>query len=143
MRKVIKNRLYDTETAQKLAEAEDYYQGDNRYCYEELYLKRTGEYFLYGEGGGMSAYADRYPGGGFTYGCRIIPLTYEEAREWAEKSLDADAYLKLFEVESEEGETSLLNTYISMDARRKIDKLRSGGKTISEVIEDLLKNVEL
>lgn len=142
MKKVIRNRVYDTETAQKLAEAEDYYQGDFRYCHEELYLKRTGEYFLYGEGGGMSAYADKYPGGGLTNGWKIIPLTYEQAREWAEDHMETDDYQKHFEVE-DENEIFYINAYISAEARKKIDKLRSGGKTIGAVIEKLLEDVDL
>ena len=60
MKKVIRGLYYDTDTAKKLA---GYYPvpydvTNFRHYSEELYKKRTGEYFLYGEGGPMSPYAE-------------------------------------------------------------------------------------
>ena len=55
MKKIINGKLYDTETAKLIGRS---YHGegprDFRHYSEELYRKRTGEYFLYGEGGPMS-----------------------------------------------------------------------------------------
>lgn len=93
MRKIIDGKKYDTETATEVA---DWHNGcarnDFQYVHEWLYRKRTGEYFLYGEGGPESRYAEAYPGGGWQWGAGLVPLSYDEARRWAEQHLDADEY---------------------------------------------------
>lgn len=58
MKKIINGKKYDTETANAVGA----YANSGRWCdfthYEEtLYQKRTGEYFLHGEGGPMTKYA--------------------------------------------------------------------------------------
>lgn len=107
MNKIINGKRYNTETAELIASADNGYgKNDFEYTYEELYKKRTGEYFLYGKGGGLTSYAERVPGGGGALmgGEKIIPLTREEAAQWAENHMDADDYEKEFEVK-EEGNT--------------------------------------
>ena len=92
MRKIINGKKYDTETAKELG---DYWNGlggnDFRKFYETLYQKKTGEYFLYGEGGPASKYAE-HCSGGLTDGKSIIPMTESEAMKWAEEHLDCDEY---------------------------------------------------
>lgn len=99
MKKIINKKLYDTETAKLVA---NWWNGlgvsDFRNCEESLYLKKTGEFFLYGEGGGLSPYAEHFVDG-WGYGKKITPLTEEEAREWAEKHMSADEYLKIWKAE--------------------------------------------
>lgn len=99
MKKIINGKLYNTETAKEVA---SWWNGlgvrDFRNCEESLYLKKTGEYFLFGKGGGASSYAQRF-GDMWGYGEKIKPLTEEEAREWAEEHLDADEYLKIWKAE--------------------------------------------
>ena len=65
-------------------------------CSETLYRKRTGEFFLYGEGGPMSKYGVAYGDNEWGYGEEIRPLTVDEAKAWAEKHLDADEYEEVF-----------------------------------------------
>lgn len=98
MKKIIGGKMYNTETALKIAEwANDLGKGDFEWCREVLYKKiKTGEFFLYGEGGGLSPYAGYYPGGGYTDGKEINPITEDEARKWAENKLDADEYEEIF-----------------------------------------------
>ena len=60
-----------------------------------LISKKTGEYFLYGEGGALTEYA-RSVCGGSTGGSRIIPLTEEGAKNWAMDHLECDEYEALF-----------------------------------------------
>lgn len=99
MKKIINKKLYDTETAKMIASwSNDLGKSDFRGYEESLYLKKTGEFFLYGEGGGLSPYAERL-GSGWGYGKKITPLTEEEAREWAEKHMSADEYLKIWKAE--------------------------------------------
>lgn len=60
------------------------------------YIKRKQEsFFLYGEGGPASKYAQKTIGG-YTGGKEIIPLTEKDAKEWAEERLDCDEYEALF-----------------------------------------------
>ena len=97
MKKIINGKLYNTETAEKLAE---FYTNctasDFRYLEESLYRKRTGEYFLSGFGGPMTRYAIKLENGGSRSGYAIRPLTEEEAREWAEDRITADQYIAIF-----------------------------------------------
>lgn len=99
MKKIINGRLYDTETAKMIGSwSNGLGSSDFHYCTEDLYQKKTGEYFLYGSGGAMSAYGKSY-GGGWCWGNDIIPMTEKEAKVWAETHLTADEYMELFEVE--------------------------------------------
>jgi hypothetical protein len=94
MKRIIQNRKYDTETATMLGLDGG---GDGfRSWHEELYRKRNGEFFLYGNGGPMTRYATTCDGGGWTGGEAITPLTPEAARQWAEEHLDADDYEGIF-----------------------------------------------
>ena len=49
-----------------------------------------------GKGGAMSKYSHRIGQNEWSGGEEIIPLTVEEAQEWAERYLDADEYQQLF-----------------------------------------------
>lgn len=93
---IINGRKYDTDTAKKLAS--DYYGAPNdfEHWHEALYLKRTGEYFLAGKGGGLSKYAEHLPDGSRCGGADIVPLTETGARQWAEEHLGVDEYEALF-----------------------------------------------
>ena len=93
MKKIIDGKKYNTETAVEIARnGNGLSTSDSRWFEESLYKKRTGEFFLCGEGGPLSRYADTYPGGGWTYGERIIPISLEEAMTWAESVMDVDDY---------------------------------------------------
>lgn len=97
MKKIINGRLYDTDKAAYLGY--DLYAGprDFEYWREELYKKRTGEFFLYGQGGPASKYAvASVTGSGWDGGEKIIPLSYDKARQWAEDHLSVEAYGEIF-----------------------------------------------
>lgn len=99
MKKIINKKLYDTETAKMIASwSNGLGKSDFRGYEENLFLKKTGEFFLYGEGGGLSPYAESV-GSGWGYGKKITPLTEEEARQWAETHMEADEYLKIWKAE--------------------------------------------
>ena len=97
MRKIIEARAYDTTTAELLAE---YSQGvcwrDFHYYEENLYRKKTGEYFLHGRGGAMTKYSERNDCNSWSGGERITPMTEDEAKEWAEDHLSAEEYETIF-----------------------------------------------
>ena len=96
MKKIINGKKYDTETATKLASWDNgIYGNDFRSCSEELYKKKTGEFFLFGEGGPMSTYS-KTRGNTTSGSSEIIPLTSIEAAEWFEEKGDADDYESVF-----------------------------------------------
>lgn len=97
MKKIINGRKYDTETAKKLGYWSNAYSlSDFKHCEETLYKKRTGEFFLYGEGGAMTSYAQKDGDGLWMYGEAITPMTEKDAKQWAEKYLTADEYESIF-----------------------------------------------
>lgn len=84
MKAIIAGKRYDTKTAQELAQ---YWNGlggsDFRSIQESLYKTTKGAYFVAGEGGAMTEYAEQH-GNAFCSGERIRPLTAAEAAEWLE-----------------------------------------------------------
>jgi len=124
MRKIINGKKYDTETA-RLVGSNSFGDPNDSFTYssEDLYCKRTGEYFLHGEGGGMTRYAEQI-GDNWANGERIIPLSTESARKWAEENLSVDEYEHEFGEVSEEDEGKVIVTYsIKPSTRDKIKRL--------------------
>ncbi|MGB5096457.1 MAG: hypothetical protein WBN82_00970 [Porticoccaceae bacterium] len=97
MRAIINGKKYDTDTAEHVASAS--YSGsrsDFQWWEEDLYRKRTGEFFVAGEGGPMTRYARAVDQNSWTGGSRIIPVTESGARAWVENHGDAETYERLF-----------------------------------------------
>ena len=143
MRKIIRNKLYDTETATEVAEWSDGYVNDFRYIEETLYRKRTGEYFIYGYGGPMTRYAERV-GDSYGYGESIIPLGYDEARSWGEEHMDPDAWQDEFGPADDVSDTVVhIHATVSEAARRRLEtECKRTGENRSAVIERLLMGLE-
>lgn len=98
MKKIINGKMYNTETAKKVGEWwNGYSTRDFHYCEETLYQKKTGEFFLYGEGGALSPYTKSCGQNCWSGAEEIIPMRESEAREWAEEKLSADTYIEIFE----------------------------------------------
>lgn len=115
MKKIINGKLYDTETAKCVGSWDNgLYGRDFGRMSEELYKKKTGEFFLYGEGGPASKYAEP-AGHGWTSGERIIPMTVAEAREWAEEHLDTDEYEEIFGEVSEDDSKQIISISVPAD----------------------------
>jgi predicted XRE-type DNA-binding protein len=96
MKKIIHGKMYDTETAKLIGIYSHSKPGDFNYYCEELYRKRSGEYFLAGEGSCLSKYAVSTGQNEVSGSEKIIPLTEDEAKEWAEERLPADEYEQEF-----------------------------------------------
>lgn len=101
MNKIINGKRYNTATAEMVGEwSSDLSRTNFHWCEETLYRKRTGEFFIHGVGGPATQYSRYYDG--CSYGDeKIIPLSQEEAREWAEEKLSTEEYEKIFEVADE------------------------------------------
>ena len=135
MKKIINGKLYDTTTAREVAGC---YHGegprDFHHYSEKLYRKRTGEYFLAGEGGPMTHYAVSAGQNSWSGGEKIIPLTYSEATEWAEREMDADDYQAEFGQVSD-GELAHLHISLPADVADRIRKAAAAeGISVSECI---------
>ena len=142
MRKIIDGRKYDTETATKLAEIKRD-QGDSLRFYEEaLYRKRTGEYFMYGHGGGMSRYSRYVPEAGMSGpGEAITPVSADQAREWASKELSTDGYEEIFGEVSEgepveEGASAVMAVRVSPATRERLRRLAWGSDSTQGAVLD-------
>ena len=97
MKKIINYKMYNTETATMVASYTNGYGfSDFHYIGEELYRKKTGEYFLYGRGGAMTMYGECCGSNSWSGGSAIFPLTVDEAQEWVMEHCDADTYISLF-----------------------------------------------
>lgn len=137
MKKIINNLVYDTNTAKEIGEwSNGYSVSDFDHLYETLYKKRTGEYFLHGQGGPLSKYAVEIGNNLWSSGEKIIPLEYESAREWAEDKLDADDYIAEFgdpgECDNDQKQALCLRIPASLHARLK-QKQAQTGLTINDL----------
>ena len=136
MKKIINGKLYDTETAKEIGH-KTHGEGprDFRYYSETMYRKRTGEYFLHGEGGPMSRYAVTVGQNQWSGGEKIIPLDYKAATEWAEENLDADDYQSEFGAVSEADERTVLSISLDTATADRIRKAAAeAGTSISALI---------
>ena len=139
MKKIINGKKYDTDTAKLVGE---YNNGrrwtDFSYLSEKLFLKKTGEFFLFGEGGPMTQYAE-WSHGLCCDGSRIMPMTYDDAQQWAEEHFDGDEYEKIFG-EVQEDETQVSATFrISASTLETVRRDASAaGLTISDYVERAL-----
>lgn len=141
MNKIINGKLYNTETAKLLGEDSYSHPGDLAHWSEELYKKRTGEYFLYGEGGPMSRYAQTAGQNEWSGGEQIQPLTVENARQWAEQHLSADEYEAIFGEIAEDDSKKNVTFSLAQDAIELLARMASEtGKTRSELVEEMIRN---
>jgi hypothetical protein len=96
MKAIINGLRYDTEKAEFVGSASADC-GRTDYCWWQagLYKTSAGRYFLAGRGGPNTRFATPISGGR-TGGEKIIPMTKDEARAWAEKMLPTGAVEHFF-----------------------------------------------
>lgn len=140
MKKIINNKKYDTDTAREIA---SYSNGggwqDFSHYAETLYRKKSGEFFLHGQGGPMTRYAVSCGQNEWTGGEKIIPLTYDAAREWAEEHMDADAYEEVFgEVTEDDTKRSITLSVTATTAERLRRESEKSGKPIGVIVDELV-----
>lgn len=100
MKQVIEGKLYDTETATEICRRDNGRgNGDFSYVREALYRTKKGRFFLAGEGGAMTHYAERCGQNCWSEGRKIIPQDIEGAKRWMEMYGTADKYIELFGAE--------------------------------------------
>lgn len=126
MKKIIKGKVYDTETAKQLSYEGDTNHGSHREWENALYQKRTGEFF---------AYAWTMSGGE-----TIQPITVDEARAWLEEHGTADQYIAVFgdpgESDADSGEVVTLGIRVSAAAASKVKRAAAAeGTTQQKILE--------
>lgn len=128
MNKIIRGKRYNTETAQLIGtyEANEPIDSDSWFR-EELYQKRTGEFFMFGQGGADTQYCIFSKDGKCKAGQTLEPLDTAEAEVWCEEHLTGDEYEAIFGEVEEDGSrsttcitlpNSLLNT-LKSEAQEK------------------------
>lgn len=139
MKKVINGKVYDTDTARKVG-CIDYGLGDRLFGWSEtLYVKRTGEYFLYGEGGPGSKYSVQIGVNQSSGSTKIFPLAYDDACKWAEDNLDGDEYIAEFGAIAEDDTNAKLTLYLPASIiERAKRKAAQDGATLSAYVESLI-----
>ena len=96
MKKIINGKKYDTDTATLIASWDNGLgYNDFSFCKENLYRKKTGEYFIHGEGGALSKYSKSVEMNTRVGGESITPLTEEEAKTWVEQHAN-ESYEEIF-----------------------------------------------
>lgn len=140
MKKIINGKIYDTNSANNVGGWDNNRSvTDFDYCSETLYRKRTGEFFLYGEGGAMSKYSVSRGNNSWSGGEMIIPLSYEAAQKWAEKHLSGDDYESIFgKVDEDDSRTRLTVSVSASAVERAKRSAAQAGLSLSAYIESLI-----
>lgn len=142
MKKVINGKLYNTNTAVELACYEANVTDGLNYVTERLYRKRTGEYFIHGEGGARTRYAASDGDGWSRGGEAIFPLTAAEARAWAKERLPGDEFERIFGAVSEDGAVVKTSFDLSPDLAAKLqDVAAERGVSRRAIIEELIRSL--
>lgn len=141
MKKYINGKKYDTETAREVGNwSNNRSTRDFSYCDETLFRKKTGEYFLYGEGGPMSKYAVSAGQNSWSGGSDIKPLTFEEARAWAEENLSGDEYEEIFGEIADDDTECLISAIVKASSRDRLRRaMEQTGKTAGQILDELIE----
>lgn len=141
MKKTINGKLYNTETARLVGTWEIRGKEDDpRNIKERLYQKKTGEYFLYGEGGAKSRYRRSSGDNCWTYGYQIIPLTYESAERWAKEHLDSEESEAIFGNMFKDETKRIICVSVTVATHEKLKRIAVEKSTsVGNVIESLLE----
>ena len=139
MKKIINGKLYNTDTAKRLGEWVNDITDNLHWVSETLYQKQRGEFFLHGEGGPSSKYAESIGQGSWSSGEKIIPLSYDAAQAWAEEYLDANAYQAAFGPVEEDDSTvrRLISMPASVEERIKREAAQAGMSISAYIVSKL------
>ena len=141
MNKIINGKRYDTNRARKVAEYSEGGVRDFHHFTETLYRKKTGEYFIYGEGGPASRYAERIEQNTWSGGEKIIPLSVESAKDWAEKYLSADEYEEIFGQVEEDDSRKIVTFSLPLSVIELIrDRATTKGITLSDYVAEAVQH---
>ena len=136
MKRIINNKVYDTNTAMYIGTYLGDWDDKTKWFREELYKKRTGEYFIYVEGGPESRH-----GKDGQKSEEIKPLNFEEAKHWGKKYLEEIEYMVEFEIDQDDDTMVRLHVKIPASLNDRLELGRSSmGVSKSELVIDALEN---
>lgn len=139
MKKIINGKVYDTDTAHRIFAWDNGVYGDFDSIEETLYRKRTGEFFILGVGGARTKYATASDDNHWSGGSKIIPITWEAAREWAEERMDADGYEAIFGPVVEDDSRTVVTMSLSVGTLEKAKRAAAqAGMSLSAYVESLI-----
>lgn len=142
MRKIVKGKMYDTDKAREVGMNCNNETGFGHWC-ETLYQKRTGEFFLHGEGGPMTKYARRIEQNSWSGGEQIIPMSYKTAQEWAEENLEAGEYENIFGEVSEGEDDTIVCKLSAADSAKLRRMAQERGISVTAMVAMLIRNANL
>ena len=97
MKKIINGKRYDTETATHVANMwNGYPRNDSRFEDTDLYLTKSGNWFLAGSGGPMSRWSETI-GNASAFGSGIQPSDADDVREMLERESRTDLLERYFD----------------------------------------------
>lgn len=104
MKKIINRKMYNTETAEKIGGYSTPGVGTNDFNYmeENLYKTKKGTFFIHGEGGALSKYAEHFNNSS-TWGEDIRVIGKNEALEFLEYYNLVEEFEKVLGENIEEG----------------------------------------
>lgn len=117
MKKRIKKREYNTETAELLAVSVNNNEENT------LYRKTSGEFFLHSLSGELE---------------NIFPLSYAEAREWADEHLLEEEKYMIFHGNKEKGNVNKTFSISKIAAEKLKNKAAKENVSMSEVLNRLI-----
>ena len=137
MKKIINGKLYNTDTARQVGTWSNSADcNDLSWVEESLYQKKTGEFFLHGQGGPNTRYAQQLEASHWTSGETISLVSYDSARQWAEDHLTADQYQAVFgEVAEDDSRTTLLLSLPASTVKKIKQEAAQAGMTVSAYVE--------
>ena len=130
MKKIINNRVYDTSTAKRCSDPVDIGSIEEYDFYAlTLYQKRNGEFFLF-----RDVFRGPLDDG-------IVPLSYEDARQWAESNVSANKYEELFGTVSEDDSRAAINLSLPCSLIEHARRIAAAQNiSLSAYVETLLTN---
>ena len=139
MKRIIDGKVYNTDTAEIVDKYEYGLPGDLDYVDEALYRKRkTGEFFLAGEGGPRTIFG-RYDGMGTYHGGEgIVRVTYEQAQNLVRERSKPEVYEKFFAVVDKTGRRVVSLNLTEEAAKRLRDASEKSGRSMSELVCDAI-----
>lgn len=100
MKRIINGKIYNTETAERIGSYSRSNPSDFSYIDESLYRTKKGRFFIAGEGGAMTRYAESGSDGTWWGASGICVLDDGEALDWCEsRGIDPDIVEQYFAIE--------------------------------------------
>lgn len=140
MKATLGTRTYNTNSAKLLLSGSNQNLSDpSSYC-EDLYRKRTGEYFLYCRGREASKYRKYNQSTGQWVSSEIImPISLHDAKEWVKDHYGDQKVTELFTVKP--GGRRMISAYISSEAKSRLENAASErGVSQASIIESLIND---